>query len=306
LSRRRIALFIVLPVLVLLPAAGSQAYTTGIGDQSPAMFSSPFFQALHVKIARLIVPFDVAHDPGNLARAKQWLNAAKAQNIKPLVAFYHSEISPDHIPGVDEYREDFKAFTKLFPGVTEYQPWNEANRGNVNSGQARFHSPTANQSAAFYDVMREVCSSCTVVGLDVLDSQHISSTINYINQFKRAVKHMPDVWGLHNYTDTNRHSGATRAIAKVVPGQIWLTETGGIVKFGRSFPNKRHSGERRAAKALSYMFKLAASNHKVTRLYIFQWTGSGARERFDAGLTNKGGAKPRPGYFVVRRKLTGH
>jgi len=306
LPRRRIALFALVLALVLVPAAGSQAYVTGIGDQSVSMFSSPYFTALHVKIARLIVPYDVVNDPGNLARAKAWLDAAKAQNIEPLVAFYHSELTPDRIPSRDEFREDARKFMQMFPDVKDYQPWNEANRGNVNSGQARFHSPTAQQSATFYDAMQSLCSDCKVVGLDVLDSQNIGATLRYISQFKRAVKHVPQIWGLHNYTDTNRRSGATRKIAKVVSGQIWLTETGGIVKFGKSFPNKHHSGERRAAKAISYMFKLARSNHQVTRLYIFQWTGSTADVRFDAGLMNKGGSKPRAGYFVVRKHLTGH
>ena len=306
MSRRRIALFVLVPALALLTAGTSQAYITGIGDQSVSMFASPYFKALHVRIARLIVPFDVVNDPGNLAKAKAWLDAAKAQNIEPLVAFYHSEITPDRIPGVDEFREDARKFMAMFPDVKDYQPWNEANRGNVNSGQARFHSPTAQQSAAFYDAMQGLCNDCKVVGLDVLDSQNVGATERYISAFKKAVKHQPRLWGLHNYTDTNRHSGATRKLSRVMPGEIWLTETGGIVKFGKSFPNKHGSGEKRAAKALKYMFKLAASNHKVTRLYIFQWTGSSADVRFDAGLMNKGGSKPRAGYFVVRKKLTGH
>jgi hypothetical protein len=48
------------------------------------------------------------------------------------------------------------------------------------------------------------------------------------------------------------------------------------------------------------MFKLAASNHAITRLYVFQWTGGGASgQRFDAGLMNPNGT-PRPGYTVVK------
>src|ERR1700691_6393685 len=85
---------------------------------------------------------------------------------------------------------------------------------------------------------------------------------------------MPSIWGLHNYSDTNRYSGSrTRAILAAVPGQVWRTETGGIVQFGSDFPNKKGSGLTRAAKALSYMFKIAASSSRIKRLYIYDWTG---------------------------------
>ncbi|HEV3230439.1 MAG TPA: glycosyl hydrolase [Solirubrobacteraceae bacterium] len=306
MSYRRLALF-VLPIALLLglPSSG-QAYITGIGDQQASMFASPLFQALHPKIARLIVAYDVMNDSRAVAATRDWLAAAKAQNIEPLVSFYHSQRTPTHIPSVHTYTDDVKKFIKAFPGVTEYQPWNEVNRGNVSAGPFKFHSPTAQQSAAFYDALLGVCSGCTVVGLDVLDSQHLSATLKYISDFKKAVKHMPHLWGLHNYTDTNRFQNkTTRAVSAAVPGKLWLTETGGIVKFGHSFPNKHHSGEKRAAKALSYMFKLANANSKIDRLYIFQWTGSGPHVRFDAGLMNPNGS-PRPGYFTVRKQLIGH
>jgi hypothetical protein len=259
-----------------------------------------------VDIARLIVPYDAIKDPGALANARSWIAAAKAQNIEPLVAFYHSEVHSTHIPSVREYKQDVQGFIQDFPGVKDWQPWNEVNRGNVHSGPAVFHSPSAKQSAAFYDTLLSVCSGCTVVGLDVLDSQHLSATLKYISDFKKAVKHMPQLWGLHNYTDTNRFQNkTTKAVTAAVPGKVWLTETGGIVKFGSSFPNKHHEGEKRAAKALKYMFKLADQNSKIERLYIYQWHGSSSRARFDAGLVNKNGSA-RPGYSVVRKQLTGH
>jgi hypothetical protein len=293
-------------VLVLAGPPSSQAYETGIGDQQPAMFSSPLFQALHVKIARYIVPYDVMDSPGDLTSARAWLAAAKTQGIEPLIAFYHSRVHPTRIPSVGVYTNDVKRFIKQFPQVTEYEPWNEVNRGNVNSGRTKFHSPTASQSAAFYEAMRGVCDGCTIVGLDLLDSQHLSATLRYLAQFKRAVKHMPDLWGLHNYTDTNRFENkTTKAITRAVPGHVWLTETGGIVKLGHSFPNKHHKGEKRAARALRYMFKLAdASSSKIQRLYIFDWTGAGASARFDAGLVTAAG-KARAGYSVVRQHLVG-
>jgi hypothetical protein len=293
-------LFLLVPLC--LPATG-QALTVGIGDQQPGMFASPFFQALHVKIARYIAPYDLADEPAYVTQFTQWLAGAQLLGIEPHVAFYYSYKHPTKIPSPRQYVKEVKKFRKLFPAVKSFETWNESNRGNVDSGATRFHSPTAKQAAGLYDALRGACKGCKIVGLDVLDTTHIAKTVKYIKDFKKAVHHMPTIWGLHNYSDTNRfHSSGTKAVAKVVPGQIWLTETGGIVKFGGAFPGGK-KGLARAKKALDYMFKLARSNRKIKRLYIFQWTGA-TNVRFDAGLTNPDGTV-RPGYAVVKRHIKG-
>jgi hypothetical protein len=116
--------------------------------------------------------------------------------------------------------------------------------------------------------------------------------------FKRYLgpKRLPSIWGLHNYSDTNRfHATGTRAVLADTTGQLWLTETGGIVKLSGDFPFSLS----RQTKATSYMFTLAGLSRRITRLYVFQWTGGvTARERFDAGLTDVHG-KPRPAYCVI-------
>ena len=81
-------------------------------------------------------------------------------------------------------------------------------------------------------------------------------------------------------------------------GQIWLTETGGVVKLGRGFPYSIS----RAAKAVTFMFKLASSNPKIKRLYIYQWTGAPKGARFDAGVIGPDGA-PRPAYAIIQQHL---
>lgn len=286
------------------PAAhAASSFLTGIGDEQTEMFSNPLWQQLHTRIARYIAPYDAAVHPTSLWAAHQWIAAAEAQHQRVLVAFYHSEYTPTRMPSVGAYQKDVQKFVKLFPGVREYQAWNEANRGNV---PKYFSSPTAVAAAKYYRALAQVCRGCTVVGLDILDQQNVGPSLRYIAEFKREVAHLktklPTVWGLHNYSDTNRFSSLrTRAILAAVPGQVWLTETGGIVKFGGAFPNRKGSGLSRAARALSYMFSLARSNPRIKRLYIFQW--SGAREvRFDAGLTDAH-YKPRPGYVVVCQHL---
>ena len=52
------------------------------------------------------------------------------------------------------------------------------------------------------------------------------------------------------------------------------------------------------------MFAVAASQSRIKRLYIYDWTGGNASTRFDAGLTDTH-HNPRPGYVVVCRQLRG-
>jgi hypothetical protein len=287
-------------------AHGAGAYLTGLGDEQVEMFGNPLWQQLHTKIARYIAPYDAAVRPYSLQLARRWIAAAEAQHQQVLVAFYHSEYTPTRMPSVAGYQRDVQKFVKLFPKVRQYQPWNEANRGNV---RGMFSSPSATVAADYYRALKLACRSCTVLGLDILDQQQVGPSMRYIADFKHEIARlktpMPSIWGLHDYSDTNRfESSRTRAILAAVPGQVWLTETGGVVKFGGAFPNIKGSGLTRAAKALSYMFRLASSNPRIKRLYIFQWSGSTGAARFDAGLTDPH-FKPRPGYVIVCEHLHG-
>ena len=173
-----------------------------------------------------------------------------------LVAFYHSEYTPTKMPSVATYQKDVQKFVKLFPHVKQYQSWDEANRGNVPHA---FSSPSAVAAAKYYQALIRVCKGCTVIGLDVLDEENIEPTLQYISEFKHEIGRlktiMPKIWGLHNYSDINRlESWRTTDLVRALGGQVWLTETGGIVKFGGAFPNNNGSGLTRAAKVIKYMF----------------------------------------------------
>jgi hypothetical protein len=284
-------------------AHAASSYLTGIGDQQTEMFTNPLWTQLHTKIARYIAPYDAAVRPYSLQLARAWITAAEAAHQQVLVAFYHSEYTPTKMPSVKTYEQDIKKFMALFPNVHQYQPWNEANRGDVRYSYERFDSPTAVESAKYYQALRRVCSKCTILGLDILDQNLVGPTLTYISEFKAEVGRlrvpMPTLWGLHDYSDTNRFSSVrTRAILAAVPGDVWLTETGGIVKFGGAFPNYRGSGLSRAAKALGYMFAIASNYTRIKRLYIYQWTGGTASTIFDSGLTDAH-HRPRPGYVIV-------
>ena len=286
-------------------AHAASAVIAGIGDEEPEMFSDPHWLKLHTKIARYIVPFDAVVHPDSLDRARAWIKGAEEQHIKVLVAFYHSEHSPTVLPSVAQYKRDVQKFVKLFPYVRQYQSWDEANRGNV---RGYFSSPSAKAGAAYYQALLRVCHTCTVIGLDVLDQSNISPTLSYIAEFKRAVNRlhtiMPKIWGLHDYSDVNRfESWRTREVSRALGGQVWLTETGGIIKFGGAFPNVNGGGLSRAARVVAYTLRVAASQSaRIKRVYLYNWTGGTNSSRFDAGLTDARHL-PRAGFVALCRAV---
>ena len=113
---------------------------------------------------------------------------------------------------------------------------------------------------------------------------------------------MPKIWGLHNYSETNRfEDNGTKAILADIPGQLWLTETGGLAEFKPSFPYSLS----RQARATSYMFSLADSSSRIKRLYVYSYFGGAAPNGgFDAGLTGKNG-QPRPAYCTFYEHVRG-
>ena len=87
-------------------------------------------------------------------------------------------------------------------------------------------------------------------------------------------------------------------------GSVWLTETGGIVKF--RLPNGHllfPYSESRANRATKRMFALAKRyRSRIKRLYIYHWKQPAKSNRFDAGLIRRSG-KARPAYNTVRNQL---
>ncbi|MDQ3675494.1 MAG: hypothetical protein M3401_01620 [Actinomycetota bacterium] len=297
--RRALCVLVAVGSLATAQSAAA-AELMGIADQSARMFSSPHFRSLDVPISRLVVSYDaVLRNTFEVADVDAWLLAARASGIEPLIAFNHARGCYDgagvvrsprcRAPSANRFRLAFEAFRARYPFVTVYSPWNEANHRS---------QPTAkrpDRAAGFYNVVRRGCPECTVVAVDVLD---IPGMVRYVRAFRRHADGFPRVWGMHNYRDTNDGtSRKTRDLLRAVRGEVWLTETGGIVKFGR-----RRFSPTRAKKATRYMFRLARSNPRIKRLYIYNWSGAGPKARFDAGLTSPMG-NPRPAYYVVRRNL---
>jgi len=297
-------LFLPLAALVTLLAvpAAAGAYTSGVSDQQASTFTNPLFKPLHFKAARYIAPYDLMDSPVDLQRFTEWYQGATLQHQRVLVAFEHSRRAGKvrHLPSVSEYTAEMKKFKKAFPRVKEISVWNEVNRCQSKADPAG--QPTCGQEkrlAQFYSADRKVFGSkAAIVALDVLDQQNVNPTISFIRKFLRYAHPRPKILGFHNYTDTNRLSETrTRKVLRAWPGDIWLTETGGIVRLGRSFPYSTS----RAAKALGCMFTDAKLSSRIKRLYVYQFNGAAKGARFDAGLIDPSNKK-RLGYTVVLKK----
>jgi polysaccharide biosynthesis protein PslG len=289
--------------LAVVPATSSAKIQVGIGDQNAVMFTDQLFKDLKVKRARIVVPWNTALNSRDRKFLDQWLNAAGRAGVTPLVHFGSSNGTrcpkrPCRAPTVKQYRRAFRAFRKRYPTIRDVGVWNEGNQ----RAQPTFKKPKL--AAQYFNVVRKACRGCRIVAADVLDDPNM---VRWLKVFKKTARGAR-IWGLHNYRDVNPRRGqifgGTKRLLKTVRGQIWFTETGGIVKF--RLPNNHllfPFSESRANGALKKMFRLARKyKRRVKRLYIYNWRAPIAANRFDAGLLEHGG-KTRPGYFTVKNTL---
>jgi hypothetical protein len=288
-------------------AAALMTLVIGIGEQNPVMFNSPAWQSLGLGHVRYIVPWDWART-GQQPEVAAFMNAARTRRQAVLVTFgAHRGCFDGHryarsracrAPSARAYRRAVRRFDNLYPWVRVYSAWNEVNHVS----QPTFRSPRL--AVRYYRVLRRLSRHrhFRVMAADVLDTSNMR---RYLRAFVRRAPGRPRLWGLHNYQDVNRRtSGDTRLMLETVRGKVWLTETGGIVKFGPEFPYS----ESRAARLTRWMFRLAnrydtkrrRMRSRITRLYIYKWLGGGGR--LDAGLVNEDGT-PRRAFYVVRRHL---
>jgi plastocyanin len=267
----------------------------GISDNQASTFADPKFQVLKLRYARLVTPWNgIFTEPDRL---DAWLQGARAHGIRPLVSFEHArgQACPGkHCkgPSAARFTRAWKAFHKKYPWVRDVSPWNEVNSATQPTGKR------PDLAAAYYNVVRASCRGCTIVAADLLDSPNIR---RYTAAFLAKAKGKPRLWGLHNYTDTNRfRSRGTSALLQTVKGTVWLTETGGVVRFvTQKGVVALPKSETRAKKAIDYMFRLAEANaSRIKRIYVYQWKINNPHDRFDAGIVRPDGTT-RPSYNIL-------
>jgi hypothetical protein len=309
-----LALIAALLALAVVPAVAPAQVNVavGIGDQASSMFDNARFQALRVKKVRYFVKWDTIDRPAELAIADAYVNRARDAGVSVLMHVSSNDLRRRRarLPSVATYRRKVQALVDRYRplGVTTWGAMNEANHDS----QPTWKSPK--RAAQYFLALRAICRGCTIVALDVLDQGGVD---RYIRRFYSALgrrRSLARIVGIHNYSDTNRRRDrGTRLILRAVKranrrAQFWLTETGGVAKFGSSFrcnPRAPRTAERRQARAVKYMFTLTRRFRRdIKRLYIYNFTGSDCRGRFDAGLVRRNGTA-RPAYNEVRRQLRG-
>jgi hypothetical protein len=277
--------------LAIAPRAhASWAFELGIGEQGIEMFSDPRFGALGLEHVRLVVPYDVACRPGSARQyVDTWLAAARSAKARPLVAFASSWERRWGLPSYRSYLRCMRAFHARYPRVRDFNPWNEANHGS----QPTYHNPV--RAAGYYNALRRVCRRCNVAAGDVLDWWNMRL---WVLKYKRHLRGRPRLWSMHNYVDVNafrpwRRSG-TRQLLRLTHGQLWISETAGIVYYVR----EGRLGERHAAAATRWMLSLPRHSRRVSRVYAYQWQAECHPDTWDSAWFRANGAA-RPAYRAL-------
>jgi hypothetical protein len=291
----RISLVITVFAAVLACAAPAGALTVGIADNKPDMFFDPRFASSGVSHARVSVGWDALSSPWQTEQLDQWLNAAQSAHVEALVSFGHSRTDRRSLPSPARFLYEFRRFRARYPWVKEYATWNEANH----CGEPTCHRPAL--VAAYYRSLRRDCPDCRILAAEVLDMPNM---VSWVRAFRRAAHQEPRYWGLHNYIDANRaRTTGTRRMLKAVKGQVWFTETGGIVRRTNRRKVTFPESAAHAATATRFLFKkLVPLSRRVTRVYIYHWNADANPATWDSALISPTG-RVRPAYKVVERVL---
>jgi len=291
----RAVLAALLALAVFSPAAHALP-RIGIAEQHPQMFVDGSWSELGVRDVRLVVSWDATRIPFEREQIDAYMRSAQAAGARPMVSFGRSRVEKRRrvLPTQARMRREFSAFRRRWPQVRTFVTWNEANH----CSQPTCHRPEL--AAAYFDVLRSACPRCTVVAADVLDTPDM---VQWLRRFRRAARHRPRIWGLHNYVDANRFTTAgTRALLRTVPGEVWFTETGGVVKRRKRSNIAFPESAAHAARATEWVFKrLTRLSPRVKRVYVYHWRPDVDRTaQWDSALLDRRG-RPRPAYKVLRR-----
>ena len=291
---RRFLLLLVTLGCLALPA-GAHAFSIGMSDQKLGMWQDPRFAELGIQQVRLLVSYDsvLKHD---FSRYDQWMEAAHARGADVLLTIdrsagsYTAAAVALPVPARRPHPARALPVGRDLRGLERGQPRQAADRRKPR------------RAAQYYNILREECAGCTLIAADVLDSKNIFS---WLATFKRYAKH-PRIWGLHSYQDANHfrplRATVTRSLLRAVKGEIWLTETGGIVRFGDNYKGGK-TFEKRAAKAMKYTFRIASMSPRIKRVYLYHWDTDKKFVTWDSAFVDERTGRARPSLEVLRDEL---
>jgi hypothetical protein len=212
--------------------------------------------------------------------------------VAPLISFAGNG---NYVPSWPVYAAAIKAFLHDFPRVKTYTPWNEPDwiyRSKL-AGNPKL-------AADYFNVLIRWCHHCTIAAGDVyLPTPDLGF---WLRSYRRYLHARPKAWALHDYYDVREHN--TRQLQAmydaVHPGQIWLTEIGGVERRGHwQFRNQSVFA---AARDERFLFSLPRRFHRVARIYHYEWQGTrpSPNTGWDSGLIGPLGV-PRPAYWTLAK-----
>lgn len=268
----------------------------GMGDQKSSMFTDTRFVALGLRYARLTVGWDAMTSDWQVEQLDDWIEKALALNVQPLISFGHSRTRRRSLPTPERLTFEFRTFRERYPRVTTFAVWNEANH----CGEPVCHRPQL--VAAYYRAMRRACRTCTIIGPEILD---MPNAVAYVKAFRKKLGFTPRRWGVHNYIEANRFTMVRlRRIIRAMPGaDIWLTETGGLVRRDNRSTTDIPEGATHAGEVTRYLFdRVLPLNRRIKAIYLYHWNAGPPDTTWDSGLVTPNG-RPRVALQVLRRVL---
>lgn len=281
----------------LRPVQGHSKAKVGIAEQKAEVFDDDRFARLGVGYVRRAVAWDTLHHADQAAALDAWIEGARRIGAEPMISFARSfsDRRRHRPPDAQRFRTQFLRFRRRYPEVRTYSTWNEANH----CGEGTCRRPQL--VASYYRAIRRNCPGCKVLAAELLDQPNL---VAWATAFRRAARIEPRYWGIHNYVGANRKDDTrTVQLLRAVRGEVWLTETGGIVARRNRSTTRLPAGRAHAAEVTRYIFDhLARLSPRVTRVYLYHWSSSTPRDTWDSALIGSDG-RARPALAVVRRVL---
>ena len=269
-------------------------------------FSDPRFRALGIGDVRDDIPWDILQTHGYArTRLTQWLADARAEKLSVLITFDRSgrRAWRYRLPSVARFSSAFAAFRRLYPWVTQFVTWDEANF---------YGEPTSTHpdiAARYYEALRSDCPTCLILApdlLDITDRRYAVPDVRYARELLADLPSPPMYWALNDYVGANDLSAATtRQLLAAVPGKVWIAEVAGVIDNGTEADVASSARLRRQAVVDQFILaKLASVSPRIQRIYLYEWRASTARDDWDSALISASGAA-RPAYDVLARMLDG-
>ena len=272
----------------------------GIADQKPDFLSDQAFLGLGVRHARIAVAWDALTSDWQVEQLEKWMSGARAAGISPLVTFDRSRLEgrTKYLPAPAQFQASFKAFRARYPWVRDYSVWNEANE----PGQPTYKRPDV--MARYFRAMKVSCPTCKVLAGDLLDNKSmVKWTRGYVKALKKN-KQVPRYWGLHNYVTANRlQTKQVSELLAVTKGELWLTETGGLVARRNKSKIKLPQGKAHAAKVTRFILRdMVALSPRISRVYLYQWDSLSPQDSWDSGFLGPD-RRARPSLNIIKQIL---